>query len=345
MALMSKKIRPVPVARRWGLRSLALAWIALAWTARADGAAETLSREAFRIRDPFVLVDGGTYYLYESKPWSGGKGVAVRTSKDLERWTEKEMVMRLPPEVKSTAVWAPEVHAYKGAYWLFTTLTFEAVKPGDADAPSYLKPIQPLLAKGFAGGTLQPRGVWVFRSDSPRGPFVPVKMGPVTPSEWMCLDGTLWVENGEPWMVFCHEWCQTGNGRMMAAPMSDDLSRFTAEPVELFRAADAPNGGFVTDGPFLRRTRDGVLRMIWSNFIKDSGYCVLQCASASGSVRGPWKGHVPLFTRDGGHGMIFSRTDGTQLLTIHQPNTSPGERMRLFPIRETAAGFVCESGK
>ena len=146
-------------------------------------------------------------------------------------------------------------------------------------------------------------------------------------------------------MVFCHEWCQTGNGRMMDAPMSDDLSRFTAETVELFRAADAPNGGFVTDGPFLRRTRDGVLRMIWSNFIKDSGYCVLQCASASGSVRGPWKGHVPLFTRDGGHGMIFSRTDGTQLLTIHQPNTSPKERMRLFPIRETAAGFVCESGK
>ena len=100
--------------------------------------------------------------------------------------------------------------------------------------------------------------------------------------------------------------------------------------------------GIETD---IRRTRDGVLRMIWSNFIKDSGYCVLQCASSSGSVRGPWKGHVPLFTRDGGHGMIFSRTDGTQLLTIHQPNTSPKERMRLFPIREAAAGFVCESGK
>ena len=297
--------------------------------------AETLSRESFPVRDPFVLVDGGTYFLYASRPLSrGGRGVDVRTSSDLGKWSASQPVLTVPANVACAKVWAPEVHRYRGSYWMFVTLTVDARQP-----------IRPMTQAGFAGGRLEARGVWVFRSDSPRGPFVPVKTGPVTPSGWMCLDGTLWVENGEPWMVFCHEWCQTGNGRMMAAPMSDDLSRFTAEPVELFRAADAPNGGHVTDGPFLRRTRDGVLRMIWSNFIEGSGYCVLQCASASGSVRGPWKGHVPLFTRDGGHGMIFSRTDGAQLLAIHQPNTSPDERMRLFPVRETAAGFVCEPGK
>ena len=291
----------------------------------------TVSRDDFRIRDPFVLADNGTYYLYESKPWSGGRGVAVRTSKDLARWSEKTPVLQLPSTNACTAVWAPEVHKYDGAYWLFVTLTF------DADAAH---PIQPMRQDGFKGGYLQPRGVWVFKSGSPLGPFKPVKEGSVTPADWMCLDGTLWVENGEPWMVFCHEWCQTGNGRMMAAPLSRDLSRFTSEPIELFRAADAPGGEFVTDGPFLFRTKDGVLRMIWSNLLKGQGYSILQCASETGSVRGPWTNQTPLYTRDGGHGMLFRTFDGRLTLTLHQPNTSPDERMRLYPVEETRAGLT-----
>ena len=300
--------------------------------------AKTWTRDEFQIRDPFVLPDGDTYYLYESKPWSGGKGVAVRTSKDLDHWTDKEMVLLLPPDVKNTAVWAPEVHKYDGAYWLFTTLTFDPVKPDAKDAPSYLKPIQPMLEQGFKGGNLQPRGVWVFRSKSPKGPFKPVKMGSVTPAEWMCLDGTLWVEDGVPWMVFCHEWCQTGNGRMMAAPMSKDLSRFTAEPIELFRAACIPGAGHVTDGPFLMKPKSSGLRMIWSNFLKGSGYCVLQCQSKSGKITGPWHMHTPLYTRDGGHGMIFQRHDGQMMLSLHQPN-SKNERMKLYPLQVTWEGF------
>lgn len=290
---------------------------------------KALTRADFQIRDPFVLPDNGTYYLYESKPWNGGKGVGVRTSTDLELWSEKRMAMTLPPEVKNTAVWAPEVHKYDGAYWLFTTLTF---------APDAAHPIRPMLQEGFTGGGLQPRGVWVFRSESPLGPFRPVKAGSVTPPEWMCLDGTLWVEDGVPWMVFCHEWCQTGNGRMMAAPMSKDLSRFTAEPIELFRAACIPGAGHVTDGPFLMKPKSSGLRMIWSNFLKDSGYCVLQCQSKSGKITGPWHMHTPLYTRDGGHGMIFQRHDGQMMLSLHQPN-SKNERMKLYPLQVTCEGF------
>lgn len=331
------------VARAWTLMGLLAAPCLLAGSAMGEAAngacvaagdgVKTVAREAFRIRDPFVLPENGTYYLYESKAWSGGRGVFVRTSKDLENWTERQPVMTLPADSACTAVWAPEVHKYNGAYWLFTTLTF----PADA-----AKPVPSLCEKGFSGGeTMHPRGVWVFRSDRPTGPFKPVKDWSVTPAEWMCLDGTLWVEDGTPWMVFCHEWIQTGNGRMMAAPLTKDLSSFAAEPIQLFKAADVPDGGQVTDGPFLFRTQDGALRMIWSNFIKGSGYCVLQCASESGSVRGPWKKHVPLYARDGGHGMLFRRADGTRMLTIHQPNKSPDERMRLFSVRETPEGLSC----
>ena len=80
--------------------------------AAASLSATTELRKDFRIRDPFVLADNGTYYLYESKPWFGGKGVSVRTSKDLEHWGEKQPAMVVPKGVPVTAVWAPEVHKH-----------------------------------------------------------------------------------------------------------------------------------------------------------------------------------------------------------------------------------------
>ena len=37
----------------------------------------------------------------------------------------------------------------------------------------------------------------------------------VTPDGWQSLDGTLYVDrSGKPWMVFCHEWLQVGDGQM-----------------------------------------------------------------------------------------------------------------------------------
>lgn len=304
-------------------------------------AAEKLTPTAdVRIRDPFVVAEKGTYYLYQSRGMPDGRaGVAVRQSKDLAYWTAAQAVLELPPEVKHRAVWAPEVHKYAGSWWIFTTLTFAPLPAGTTPA-AYLKQPQTMRQPGFKGGTLQPRGVWVFKSDSPTGPFKPVKIGPVTPPEWMCLDGTLWVEDGTPWMVFCHEWCQTGNGRMMAAPMSKDLTRFTAEPVELFRAADVPRATHVTDGPFLLAPKGEGLRMIWSNFLAGSGYCVLQAKSQSGKVAGPWVQLPPVYTKDGGHGMCFTRFDGQLMLSLHQPNRSPHERLHLYPIKMSNGLFV-----
>lgn len=281
----------------------------------------SLKRADLRIRDPFVLADGDCYYLYESKPWNGGDGVFVRESKDLETWGPKCRVTVLPEGCKPQSTWAPEVHRYKGKYWLFVTMAFPL---DDSDRMEHM------LREGTKGGALIRRGVWVFRSDSPRGPFLPVQNGSVTPRDWMCLDGTLVVEDGEPWMVFCHEWCQTGVGRMCAAKLKEDFSGFASEPVHLFDADVL--GGIVTDGCFLYRTKTGKLLMIWSNGVKGQGYCVIQCESESGKVKGPWKNHHVIFGGDGGHAMIFRTLENQLRLTLHQPNKSPDERMRLFDL-------------
>ena len=294
----------------------------------------SLARADFRIRDPFVLVDGDVYYLYESKPWDGGREVFVRRSADLERWTNRQQVMQVADDLPVRSVWAPEVHKYKGAYYLFVTLTMEK---GTYDIATLVPGREKMVA---------PRGVWVYKADSPMGPFVPVKNGPIPPQDWMTLDGTLCVEDGRPYMVFCHEWCQMKDGRMSFAPLSPDLASFTAEPTTMFKASDAmENAGYITDGPFLYRSpKSGALYMIWSNTVrrrgkKDPDYCIFVRTSSSGKLAGPWSKDELLFGKDGGHGMIFRGFDGRLMLTLHQPNSIPNERMALFEIEDTGVSL------
>lgn len=287
-------------------------------------------RSELRIRDPFILLDKGMYFMYESKPWNGGKGVNVFESVDLERWSERHAVMTIPDTIENTAVWAPEVHRYRNRWYLFVTIT---MKPGAWE-------IKPMPADGYEIGRLQPRGVWIYVADSPQGPFVPVKDGSVTPRDWMCLDGTFFEEGGKPYMIFCHEWCQVGDGRMMLAELKADLSGFADEPKELFRASSVGKRYHVTDGPFLfRGERTNNLLMTWSNN-GDMGYSVYVKKSLSGSVRGPWTNAGKLFSANGGHGMVFRTIGGERKFILHQPNKSPDERMRIFSLQEDEQGLA-----
>lgn len=82
------------------------------------------------IRDPFILTDTveGRYYMYRTSDSidSNGKirgGVEVFMSRDLENWEGPKTVMRIPDGNALTGtVWAPEVHAYNGQYYLFATI-------------------------------------------------------------------------------------------------------------------------------------------------------------------------------------------------------------------------------
>ena len=298
-----------------------------------------------RVRDPFIYADKATaiYYLYaqaENRKGSGHQGVEIYASTNLTDWTVPRPVLTLPAAQKVTMVWAPEMHAYNGAYYLFVTLTFHTTvtdtKPvTDRDWPPMFR-----------------RGTWVFRADAPTGPFKPVKNESFTPPAWMALDGTLCIDDGKPYMVFCHEWVQLIDGTVNALPLKPDLSDAAGEPLPLFRASDAPGAktgakeGKVTDGPFLYKSpKSGALFMIWSTFIPGKDYCVLLTRSDTGHVTGPWKKHTPLYTTDGGHGMIFADFGGRLLLALHQPNTGPQERLHLLELADDGAALrVKESG-
>ena len=286
---------------------------------------------SIRCSDPFILPDASdhTYYMYST---GGGGRVMGRASKDLVNWTEPFVVMEFPETHwagNRAASWAAEVHPYKGKYYLFTTShTRETMVslPGRGDIPH--------------------RATQIYVADSPRGPFRDFTGNkPHTPWDWAALDGTLWIEDGVPYMVFCHEWLQTVDGTMELVRLPDDLGVPTEAPVTLFKASDAPwsgemlelgektngmdIGGQVTDGPWVFRTQTGRLGMLWSSWGKER-YAIGVAYSESGSVKGPWVQEPrPLFEDNGGHGMLFRTFEGELKLCMHwtdQRDERPGRR-------------------
>lgn len=303
----------------------ALLVIAIVYPLFAHGA-EMKTLDQIRIRDPFVLPvkESGTYYLYGTCRPKGEFGFYAYKSKDLRNWEGPIPVFR--PEKGywgQRDFWAPEVYAFKGKYYMFCTFSPEN--------------------KG-------PRGTAILVAASPEGPFAPHSDGAVTPKDWYALDGTLFIDKDEkPWMVFCHEWIQIGDGAICAVRLSGDLSRAEGEPKVLFHASQAPWGaessyegkpGRVTDGPFLFHTADGGLSMLWSTPCKGKGYAVGLARSASGSIDGPWTvSNEPLFSDDGGHAMLFSTFEGEQLMSLHQPNKKPNERARFLNVQMLRDGL------
>ncbi len=274
-----------------------------------------MKNQEINIRDPFVLVHEDKYYMYGTRADNFGQktgGFDVYIGTDLENWSEPKEVFNSEKHGMNTWVnWAPEVHFYKGAFYLLATFT---------------------KTNGL-------RGTYILKSDTPDGEFVPHSDGAITPWEWECLDGTLYFESEKIYCVFCHEHTQILDGTICYVELSPDLTHAVTEPVELFAASSflkreaTEESHNVTDGPFLYRKKDGKLLMIWSTC--DDGYkqCVAQ--SDNGSVCGKWSHLHNLFDDDGGHGMIFKDLNGNLKLTLHCPNISLQEKPVFFDLKET----------
>lgn len=312
---------------------LLLATILVSFNSTALASEPLLKTENIRIRDPFIYADqqSKTYYMYAqsaNRANSNFIGVEVYTSKDLINWGPPQPVLKLPEDAGIKAVWAPEMHQYNGKFYLFVTLTMDETLAEE-------KPVE-----NANWPELHIRGTHVFHADNPLGHFTRFKQTSHTPENWMALDGTLFVEEGTPYMVFCHEWVQTIDGNMDYIQLKDDLSETVGKPQHMFKASSAPganqspNKGKVTDGCFLYRSpQSGRLFMTWATGLSGKGYCVVLTYSESGKISGPWKEQKLLYVKDGGHGMFFKTFDGRLLMAIHQPNRRD-ERLHLFQITD-----------
>lgn len=319
--------------RRELLTSAALAGALPAW-AQAEGA---MTLPGMDLHDPFIVTDADskTYWLFtkNTASASGQKalGVMAYRSRDLKHWTKPELVFQLHAGIwANDGCWAPEVHRWRGRWYLFVTVHNESLPLAE---PS---PVQ--------GQKTYRRSTVLAVADQLGGPFTLLRDGePVVSKELMTLDGTLYVDPaGKPWMVYAHEWLQLRVGAFAAVPLDAEL-RAVRAPRELFRGDASPaarpqqgQGIIVTDGPQLYRTADGSLHMLWSSWGED-GYFQTLSRSKSGDLFGPWE-HLPVWLGKGsGHGMLFRSLDGDWMLVVHRPFKNA--RGKLYDVRELCDGF------
>ena len=281
--------------------------------------------DQIHLRDPFVLTAYGEYCMYGTGACVFSQDILQMTayrSSDLRNWTAQCVSVDMTGIGASGDFWAPDVFAYQGRYYLFLTLSAAGRK----------------------------RGTYVFVSDTPWGKFSPVSVFSVTPPEKQCLDATLYLEDGIPYLLYSWEWLEAGSGKIYIRRMKEDLSACVGEEHELLDAEQSGacvkigcewNGGsvegYVTDSPALYKTSGGRYLLMWSSF-GEAGYHI--SLAVSDRLFGPYRQEKHLFCEDGGHAMIFRTYGGDDYISFHTPNAPPDERPVFYAVTEQGNSFV-----
>ena len=285
-----------------------------------------MKRTDIRVRDPFIVLENGIYYMYAT---TGERTLSCYYSKDLVNWEEGKVVFEIPENFWAYKdVWAGEVHRYKGKFYLFVSLL----------------------------GTNGLRGTQIAVSDTPDGEFVPLVDRAVTPLDRSCIDGTLFVQDGKPYILYSLDWPDNYIaekdvyvGEIWCSELTEDLTSMKGEAVRLFASDEVPiskqtpdhlmlDDKMVTrygsDAPFVQKLSGGELYLTWSPYLDDH-YVVLSAISKSGNVFGPWE-HLdsPFFEADGGHSMFFNDVYGRKIMSLHSPERFGMERAHLYHIIE-----------
>ncbi|MEV0731092.1 glycoside hydrolase family 43 protein [Polymorphospora sp. NPDC050346] len=321
--------------------------------------AATQQLRDIRVHDPFIMPDPvtGIYYLYQ--------GNTVRRSIDLKHWCAPVTVFTNPQGSWANAAhgtWAPEAWHYNGKYYWFATLHNRDRVLATASTNG-----QHCGDCGQIWQNQHWRGTVIAAADSPMGPFELLNLdSPVAPSNHMTLDGTLYVDpEGQPWMVYAHEWVQKIDGTIEAIRLERDAAgnltgRGQGDPIYLFKGSDAPwyyqEGRvddvqlppYVTDGPSFYRTYNNELLMFWTSYRKHNNeYVVTLARSKSGDLKGPWTQEDVVIPENKGHSMLF-RTfadkqfpQGRIMMSLHN-NMNGGSviRTELYEMREAVKNLV-----
>jgi len=279
---------------------------------------ENVPVDSILLSDPFILTDSATQTYYMT-----GTGGLLWTSKNLRFWNGPRKVI----EIDTTSwmgphpeVWAAEIHHVRDKYYYFATFTNNAI-----------------CIDSLHGRRIPRRACHVLVSDRPDGPYRPMPDAAYLPPHKPTLDATLWFDtDGHPYMVYCHEWLQNGNGTVEKIRLTDDLSGTIGWEQVMFRASDSPwsrndDGtafNSVTDGPWLFRTQTGRLGCLWTSWVGKE-YTEGVAYSRSGTLDGPWEQEAkPITPPNYGHGMLFYDWRGRLLLVQHSHEERNGRYIR-----------------
>lgn len=296
--------------------------------------------DSLYVTDPFILADEATKIYYMT-----GSGGLLWKSPDLYEWEGPYSLIEVDTNTwigSDPKILAPQIQKYKNKYYCFTTFannsTIIDTIPGRCDVFRC--------------------GAHILIADRVEGPYRPINDEIYLPEEWTTLDGTIWEEEGVPYLVYSHDWMQLVDGQIKYVPLSGDLSHSSGNSKIMFSASDAvwvremrsigeltfgmSLDGYVSDGPFLFKTGTGRLGMLWSSW-SDKRYAQGVAYSESGLLEGPWiQEEKPIVESNSGHGMIFSTFEGKTLLLLHSQGLemNPGPRKPILYEVDLSGDFL-----
>lgn len=257
--------------------------------------------EITNIGDPFILEDNGTYYLYAT---SAADGFKVWTSTNLKDWEDKGMCYQNSPWGES-CFWAPEAYKYNGKYYLLFTATWKQNHS---------------------------RRIGLAVADSPLGPFVDIKNGPLFDPGYSSIDASfLFDDDGKNYIYYVRECVENivdgvNTSEIYGAEISSDLTTLLSEPVKLLTPSGnelRPNSWNINEGPVLLKRNQRYYINYSADGYTSRYYCV--CCAESDSPLGPFEKYAnnPILHYNEndfsgpGHNAFFTGADGKLYTSFH----------------------------
>lgn len=145
--------------------------------------ASAQGNDGIDLADPFILLDGDTYYAYGTM---GNRGIEVFTSDDLRNWKHAGLALDKNDSYAERWFWAPEVYHIGDRYIMYYS----------AD-----------------------EHVCAAESDSPMGPFKQKVQAPMIDRK--SIDNSLFIDtDGKPYMYFCFI---EGGNKVWVTELEEDL--------------------------------------------------------------------------------------------------------------------------
>ncbi len=209
--------------------------------------------------DPMVVEHEGTYYLYAT----GGKTLSVRTSKNMVSWSDPKQIFSLTEQTTwgKKDCWAPEVHEYKGKFYLFFC---------GRDANNIFK------------GS-------VAVCDTPDGTFLPVTKQPLLNFSFSVIDLSFFEDDDGRTYIYYSKDCSTNivNGtktsQSFGVEVSNDFTRLIGQHVLCStptQSWETESGNTIwNEGPAVFK-HNGTYYMLFSaNYYQSKNYAVGYCTS------------------------------------------------------------------
>lgn len=253
------------------------------------------------LADPFVLLDGDTYYAYGTY---SPDGIVVYESRDFKTWKSDGLALNKENTTQIKSFWAPEVYKWKDKYYMYYS--------GEEH-------LYPAVA------------------DSPKGPFRQIGTEPIFSEK--SIDGSVFIdEDGKVYFVFVR--FNRGNNIWIAemqenrTALKEKTLHFCFSASQRWETGDAHYPAQINEGPFICK-HNGTYYLTYSgNDYQSPNYGV--GVALAKDIMGKWTKETvnPLLQhayglQGTGHHALFRNKKGNLMMAFHAHNSENQVHPRL----------------